>query len=136
MSQGPHQPDAGGSSRPDRAARGPASSRRRPLIITAIIVIALIIAFVAATQVYTEVLWYDQVGYLTVFLRENGIKVGVFLAAAVLMAFVVWLSMRLAWRHRPARPAAGRSRAGRDAAREQARRDHEARYGRAGNDTW
>ena len=123
MSQGPHQPDAGGSSRPDRAARGSASSRRRPLIITAVIVIALIIAFVAATQVYTEVLWYDQVGYLTVFLRENGIKVGVFLAAAVLMAFVVWLSMRLAWRHRPARPAAGRSRAGRDAAREQARRE-------------
>ena len=91
------------TSHSDSSAHPP---RRRltqhPLLLTAGIVIALIIGFIVATQIYTDVLWYDQLGYLGVFVRENLIRLISFTVAAVVMASAVWVSLFIAYRGRPA----------------------------------
>ena len=38
------------------------------------VVLVLVAAFVGLTQLYTDVLWYDQLGYLSVFVTENVTK--------------------------------------------------------------
>ena len=53
------------------------------------VVLVLVAAFVGLTQLYTDVLWYDQLGYLSVFVTENVTKIVIFVVAAVLVA--VWL---------------------------------------------
>lgn len=78
--------------------------KKRPLLTTFIIVVALVIAFVYVSQVYTEVLWYNQIGYVGVFLRENLIKIAVFLVGALVMGLAIWLSLRIAWSKRPDEP--------------------------------
>jgi uncharacterized protein len=97
------------ASRPSRGSSGGSGRSavsRRPLITTAVIVIALIIAFVFATQVYTNVLWYDQLGFLSVYVRENLIKIAAFVVAGLVMAGLIYISLRIAWSSRPAdRPA-------------------------------
>ncbi|WP_035810238.1 UPF0182 family protein [Curtobacterium sp. S6] len=108
MATGPSSPRSSAASTGNRPKK-----RGRPLLTTFIIVVALVIAFVYVSQVYTEVLWYNQLGYIGIFLRENFIKIGVFLAGFLLMALAMWVSLRAAWKHRPAerpqrpRPAAG-----------------------------
>lgn len=97
MATGPTSPRSSTSSSGSRPRK-----RGRPLLTTFIIVVALVIAFVYVSQVYTEVLWFNQLGYVGVFLRENLIKIGSFLAGFLLMALVMWGSLRFAWKHRPA----------------------------------
>ena len=84
-----------GPAEPPRPPKGPAGStpagdgpaarqsrRNGALLPTVIIVVALIAAFVAFTQVYTEILWFDQLGYLNVFATQNIARAGLFLVAA------------------------------------------------------
>ncbi|WP_243155740.1 UPF0182 family protein [Kocuria sp. TGY1127_2] len=97
MTTGPSTPS---SPRDKSGATG--KKKKRPLLTTFIIVVALVIAFVYISQVYTEVLWYDQLGYIGVFIRENLIKIAVFAVGALLMGIAIWLSLRTAWNKRPA----------------------------------
>ncbi len=61
----------------------------------------LLVAFIAFTQVYTEVLWFGQIGAGDVF-RTMWFTRGItFLAGFVVMAVPVWLSLHLAYRNRP-----------------------------------
>ncbi|MCT1590063.1 UPF0182 family membrane protein, partial [Kocuria palustris] len=103
-----------GPAEPPRPPKGPAGStpagdgpaarqsrRNGALLPTVIIVVALIAAFVAFTQVYTEILWFDQLGYLNVFATQNIARAGLFLVAAALVAALLWISMRVAYRSRP-----------------------------------
>ena len=60
-------------------AASPPQSRRpqrknSTLITTLVIVGVLIALFVFGTQIYTDVLWYDQLGFLNVFVKENFYK--------------------------------------------------------------
>ncbi|OMH27027.1 hypothetical protein BKD30_03790 [Tersicoccus phoenicis] len=71
------------------------------MVPTIIVVAVLVVAVVLLTQVYTDVLWYNQLGYLEVFVKENLTRVGVFLAAALVMAVGVYASMAVAYRSRP-----------------------------------
>ncbi|WP_369800164.1 UPF0182 family protein [Tersicoccus sp. Bi-70] len=90
-----------GSTPQPRQSR-PRSGRRRSALIPTIIIVAVVIAaIVLLSQVYTDVLWYSQLGYLEVFLKENLTRVGVFLAAALVMAIGVYASMAVAYRSRP-----------------------------------
>src|SRR5690625_4365776 len=52
-------------------------------------------------MVYTEVLWFNQLGYQQVFWIENVTKAILFVVAGVLMAVVTWLALHLAYKHRP-----------------------------------
>ncbi|WP_199732578.1 UPF0182 family membrane protein [Kocuria soli] len=73
---------------------------------TVVIVAALIAAFVAFTQIYTDVLWFRQIGYLKVFVTQNVARAVIFVVAALLVAVLLWLSLWLAHRHRPLTAAA------------------------------
>ncbi|MFM1952924.1 MAG: hypothetical protein RL187_133 [Actinomycetota bacterium] len=75
--------------------------RRLPLIITVAILAAVVGAFFLFSSLYTEVLWYDQVGYLEVLLTSWGGTVAMFLIGFVSMFLPVWLSIHLAYRFRP-----------------------------------
>ncbi|GGH59700.1 UPF0182 family membrane protein [Rothia aerolata] len=84
--------------------------RKNTLTITIVIVAALVVAFVFATQVYTNVLWYNQLGYLNVFITENIYRIALFLVAGLISAAAVWVSMYFAYKHgeepAPPRPRA------------------------------
>ncbi|NDC19497.1 MAG: hypothetical protein EBZ87_04435, partial [Microbacteriaceae bacterium] len=58
------------------------SKKRKPLVISLAIVGVLAIALISASGVYTDVLWFDQLGYLSVFTTQITAQVTVFLFAA------------------------------------------------------
>jgi len=64
-------------------------------------VVVLIALFVGFTQVYTNILWFEQLGYLRVFITRNLAVIGLFVAAALIVAALMFLSLWLAHRHRP-----------------------------------
>ncbi len=97
MTSGPERPFG---SRPSPASA--ASSRRRsPLIPTIIVVAVIVIAFVYLSQVYADVLWYNQLGFLEVFVTENLSRIVLFVVAFLVMAGAVFFSLRIAFRSRP-----------------------------------
>ena len=75
--------------------------RRLPLIITVVLLVAALGGFFLFASLYTEVLWFDQVGYLEVLLTSWGGSVAMFLIGFVTMFIPVWLSITLAYRFRP-----------------------------------
>lgn len=87
-----------GSTPPRSSSRAP-QRRNRPLTVTVAIIAALVVAFVFATQVYTDVLWYDQLGYLKVFITQNLTRGAVFLVASIVVGIAVWASLFYAYRH-------------------------------------
>ncbi|MGC3021543.1 MULTISPECIES: UPF0182 family protein [unclassified Brevibacterium] len=90
------------SSSSPTSARMPANRpRRSPLLLTLVSVAILLIAFIAFTQVYTEVLWFRQIEAAQVF-RTMWVTRGLaFIGGFILMAVPVWLSLHLAYRNRP-----------------------------------
>ncbi|MCZ2403194.1 UPF0182 family protein [Paenarthrobacter sp. Z7-10] len=90
------------TSRPSSNAR-PTSTRRRrgPLLPTLIVVALLVIGFVLFANLYTEVLWYNQLGFLEMFWRENSSRAVIFLVGFLVMAGGVYASIRVAYRARP-----------------------------------
>ncbi|MDQ4491029.1 UPF0182 family protein [Sinomonas sp. ASV486] len=75
--------------------------RRGALIPTLVIVAVLAVAFVLFSQLYTDILWYQQLGYVEVFLRQNLVRTLVFLVAAIVMGGAIYGVMRAAYRARP-----------------------------------
>ncbi|WP_226831113.1 MULTISPECIES: UPF0182 family protein [unclassified Brevibacterium] len=75
--------------------------RRSPLLLTLVSVAILLVAFIAFTQVYTEVLWFKQIDASQVFRTMWFTRGLTFLAGFVIMAVPVWLSLHLAFSNRP-----------------------------------
>ena len=75
--------------------------RARALVITGIVLIVGFFALTTFASVYTDRLWYDEVGYGQVFSTMLWTRVGLFVAFGVLMGGVVALNMYLAYRSRP-----------------------------------
>lgn len=74
---------------------------RAPLAITAAIVAGLVILFFIFAGLYADVLWFDQLGFLSV-LTTQWLAGGVlFLVGFLGMAVPVWVSIQLAYRLRP-----------------------------------
>ena len=83
-------------------ATSPILNRRRaPLIITLVILAVIVGAFFSFASLYTEVLWFDQLGYLEVLLTNWGGSVAMFLIGFLAMFLPVWLSLDFAYRFRP-----------------------------------
>lgn len=76
-------------------------SSRTPLAVTIGVLVVLLIAFFVFASVYSEVLWFDQVGFLNVLLTQWVASAGFFVAGFVAMAVPVWLSIEIAYRRRP-----------------------------------
>ncbi|NJC22971.1 hypothetical protein BJ994_002047 [Arthrobacter pigmenti] len=97
MTSGPDRPF---SSRPSQSSSSP-NRRRGPLVPTLIVLGLLVVAFVYFSQVYADVLWYNQLGFLEVFVTENLSRIGLFVAAFLIMGASVYFSLRIAYRSRP-----------------------------------
>ncbi|MDO5635167.1 MAG: UPF0182 family protein, partial [Micrococcus sp.] len=94
----------GGAQRGSRPAGGARRGPGRPsaLVLTIISVAVLVGLFVLFTGIYTDVLWFNQIGYADVFWTEIWTRAALFLIAGAVMGAAVWAAIWLAWRHRPA----------------------------------
>ncbi|PSL39889.1 hypothetical protein CLV49_3544 [Labedella gwakjiensis] len=83
-------------------ARSESPSRRRlPLAITLVVVGALVVAFFLFSGLYTDYLWFAQLGYSSVLTTQWAAVAVMFAIGFVAMAVPVWLSLTLAYRLRP-----------------------------------
>jgi uncharacterized protein len=89
----------------ERDPRGPRpvlqKRRRGALAPTLIALGVLIIVVLIASQMWTEVLWYQQVGYAQVYRTELITRVLLFVLGAALMAGAVASSLVIGYRSRP-----------------------------------
>ena len=102
---------AGASVPPRRANGGPritsrpqsSGSRRGSRILWAAIVVLVVIAglFFGLAHFITDLMWYGQLGFSSVVWTQLGVKVGLWVAYAVLMALMTFVSAWLAIRARP-----------------------------------
>jgi hypothetical protein len=74
---------------------------RLTLGITVGILAATVVAFFVFASLYTEVLWFDQLGYLDVLLTQWFATAAMFVLGFVAMAIPVGVSIDLAYRFRP-----------------------------------
>ncbi len=87
----------------DPTNAAPTNERRRisPIAVTVVVVVLLILGFLGAASVITEVLWYDQLGYLPVLLTQWIAAGAMFLIGFVAMAVPVFFAIDIAYRKRP-----------------------------------
>ncbi|MBN9612515.1 MAG: UPF0182 family protein, partial [Actinobacteria bacterium] len=79
----------------------PAKRRISPIAMTVVIVAVLILGFLGIAAIATEVLWYQQLGYLSVF-GTQWIAAGVMFVIGFLgMAVPIFLAIDIAYRKRP-----------------------------------
>ncbi|CAN5265931.1 hypothetical protein BH11ACT2_BH11ACT2_09260 [soil metagenome] len=83
------------------AARPPASRTRLALTITAVAIAVLVILFFVIAGLYTDVLWFDQVGYSGVLWKGWTSSLIMFFVGFVAMAVPVYLAIEIAFRARP-----------------------------------
>src|SRR3954468_7684723 len=76
-------------------------SRRGALTPTLIIVALIVVGFIFFANVWTDVLWYQQLGFFEVFLTENLARMLTFLAGFAVMFFAVFYAIRIAYHARP-----------------------------------
>src|SRR3954471_20226490 len=79
----------------------PPSRRSRALVITAIVLVLAFFALTTFANFYTNVLWYRDIGFGSVYSRLLWTKVVLFLVFGFLMAAVVVVNMVVAFRLRP-----------------------------------
>jgi uncharacterized membrane protein (UPF0182 family) len=65
------------------------------------VLVGIALLLYAASQIWTEVLWFEQLGFLRVFTTQWVARIALFAAGLVVMALVVWASMQIAYRSRP-----------------------------------
>ena len=82
-------------------ANPPASRTRVTLAITAAIVAVLVVIFFIVAGLYTDVLWFDQLGFLNVLTTQWTATAVMFLIGFFAMAIPVWASIEIAFRARP-----------------------------------
>ena len=78
--------------------------RRGPLAPTLAILAIIIVAVTLVAQLWTEVLWFDSVGFTKVFWVELLTKTGLFVVCGVLTTALVASSMLIGYRTRPVYP--------------------------------
>jgi uncharacterized membrane protein (UPF0182 family) len=79
----------------------PANRTRATLTITAAILAVIVVGFFIFSGLYTDVLWFDQLGFLSVLTTRWTATVVMFLIGFVAMALPVWVSIEVAFRVRP-----------------------------------
>ena len=90
-------------SEPVRGSRPVVRRRRRrgALVPTLIVLGALIVLALVLAGVWTDVLWYDQLGYLSVYRTQVLSQIVLFLLGGLIMAGAVLACLVLAYRSRP-----------------------------------
>lgn len=85
---------------PISAERRPAT-RRGALLPTLLILAGVVIGFFVFSRLWTEWLWFDQLGYSEVLRTQWLSRAGLFVVGGLIMGGVIWLNLRLAYKHRP-----------------------------------
>jgi uncharacterized membrane protein (UPF0182 family) len=77
--------------------------RRRPIVLTVVTLVALLILFSIFTSFWTDKLWFDSLGgaYPRVFSTLVWTRIGLFVVFGALMALIVGVNLALAFRLRP-----------------------------------
>jgi uncharacterized membrane protein (UPF0182 family) len=81
------------------SARAPRS--RAPLAVTAAIIVGLVVLFFIFAGLYADILWFDQLGFLSVLTTQWLAGTALFFIGFIAMAVPVWVSIQLAYRLRP-----------------------------------
>ena len=90
-----------GGIRPPRKPRGRTGGRRPgPLALTISIIAAIAVIIAIMSQVWTEVLWYSQIGYARVLWTQWIAAIALFLVGFAVMFGAVFASMTTAYRAR------------------------------------
>jgi uncharacterized membrane protein (UPF0182 family) len=84
-----------------QTAEKPARRSRVTLAIAIAIVVVLAILFFVFSTLYTEILWYDQLGFLSVLTTQWVAGAVMFAIGFLAMAIPVWASIEIAFRWRP-----------------------------------
>lgn len=96
--KGPSRPRI--ARRPNRPRKG--ASRGNKILIGVVLALAIVIGlFFALAQFITDVMWYDQLGFQSVIWTQLGTRIGLWIAYALLLAGVSFISATLAIRARP-----------------------------------
>ncbi|MBB2974757.1 hypothetical protein FHX49_000298 [Microbacterium endophyticum] len=77
------------------------SRSRRIIAISFVVIAAIVVAFFIFASLYTDWLWFAQLGFESVLLTQWVARVVMFVIGFVAMAVPVWLSITLAYRLRP-----------------------------------
>ena len=85
------------SSRPRPLAR----RRRGPLIPTIVTIVVLVVGLLVLSQLWTQVLWFNQLGFGGVLWTQWGTRVVLFVLGFLVMAGAVAASLQYAYRSRP-----------------------------------
>ncbi len=86
--------------RPNRPRKG--ASRGNKILIGVVLALAIVVGlFFALAQFITDVMWYDQLGFQSVIWTQLGTRIGLWIAYALLLAGVSFISATLAIRARP-----------------------------------
>ncbi|MCM6762870.1 UPF0182 family protein [Rathayibacter sp. ZW T2_19] len=83
------------------ATETPQRKRRSVLAVTVVVVAVLVVAFFVFAGLYTDILWYDQLGFLSVLTTQWAAAGGLFVIGFAAMAIPVFISLTLAYRLRP-----------------------------------
>lgn len=85
---------------PNRPRKG--ASRGNKILIGVVLALAIVVGlFFALAQFITDVMWYDQLGFQSVIWTQLGTRIGLWIAYALLLAGVSFISATLAIRARP-----------------------------------
>ncbi|MBF9692030.1 UPF0182 family protein [Bifidobacterium dentium] len=96
--KGPSRPRI--ARRPNRPRKG--ASRGNKILIGIVLTLAIVVGlFFALAQFITDVMWYDQLGFQSVIWTQLGTRIGLWIAYALLLAGVSFISATLAIRARP-----------------------------------
>ena len=82
-------------------ATPPANRSRATLAISAGILAVLVVLFFVFANFYTDVLWFDQLGYLPVLTTQWFATAGMFVVGFLGMFIPVYASLQIAYRLRP-----------------------------------
>ncbi|MBP2437784.1 UPF0182 family protein [Microbacterium amylolyticum] len=74
---------------------------RRVVVVTVVVIAALLVAFFGLASLYTDFLWFDQLGFASVLTTQWVARGVMFAIGFVGMAVPVWLAIFLAYRLRP-----------------------------------
>ena len=82
-------------------ARPPAARRRGALGPTLVVLAVLVVVLIVTAQLWSEVLWFDAVGYVSVLRTQWLTRAALFAVGFLVMAGSVHLALRLAYSSRP-----------------------------------
>lgn len=90
-----------GLSRPVRSSPSGRSPLRRGGLTRTLVVVAVAVAgLISLVNVWTDVLWYQQLGFVEVYVRETLARIVTFLVGFVMMFAALFFAIRIAYRAR------------------------------------